>query len=96
MDQWPDRDAAVVWPGFTDLAAYVAHSPVVVERAEGHELIGTDGRRYLDAISSVWVSTMGHGVPELDEALRDQLREVVAALVAEARARVERLDRVAA
>jgi len=71
--QWPERDAAVVWHGFTDMSAYTDHCPVVVERAEGHELIDTEGRRYLDAISSVWVNTMGHRVPELDQALRDQL-----------------------
>ena len=70
---WPERDAAVVWHGFTDMAAYLDHCPVVVERAEGHDLIDTDGRRYLDAISSLWVNTMGHRVPELDQAVRDQL-----------------------
>lgn len=73
---WAERDAAVVWHGFTDMAAYLQHCPVVVERAEGHELIGTDGRRYLDAISSLWVTTMGHRVPELDDALRAQLDRV--------------------
>lgn len=70
---WAERDAAVVWHGFTDMSAYLDHCPVVVERAEGHELIDADGRRYLDAISSLWVNTMGHRVPELDQAVRDQL-----------------------
>ena len=70
---WAERDAALVWHGFTDMAGYLGHCPVIVERAEGHELIDTEGRRYLDAISSLWVNTMGHRVPELDEAVRDQL-----------------------
>ncbi|MGI8807237.1 MAG: adenosylmethionine--8-amino-7-oxononanoate transaminase [Acidimicrobiales bacterium] len=70
---WAERDAAVVWHGFTDMSAYLARCPVVVERAEGHELIDADGRRYLDAISSLWVNTLGHRVPELDQAVRDQL-----------------------
>ncbi len=70
---WASRDAAVVWHGFTDMAAYLDHCPVIVERAEGHELVDTGGRRYLDAISSLWVNTLGHGVPELDQAVRDQL-----------------------
>ena len=70
---WAERDAAVVWHGFTDMSAYLDHAPVVVHRAEGHELIGTDGRRYLDAISSLWVNTLGHRVPELDQAVTDQL-----------------------
>src|SRR5881227_3711036 len=73
---WAERDAAVVWHGFTDMSAYLDHCPVVVERAEGHELIDTEGRRYLDAISSLWVNTLGHRVPELDQALRDQLDRV--------------------
>ena len=49
------------------------NAPVIVERAEGHELIDVDGRRYLDAISSLWVNTLGHRVPELDDAVREQL-----------------------
>jgi adenosylmethionine---8-amino-7-oxononanoate aminotransferase len=73
---WTERDAAVVWHGFTQMAAYGGSSPVIVEAAEGRELIDVDGRRYLDAISSLWVTTLGHRVPELDAALRDQLDRV--------------------
>ena len=65
-----------MWHGFTQMSCYEESSPVIVERAEGRELIGVDGRRYLDAISSLWVTTLGHHVPELDEALRDQLDRV--------------------
>ncbi|MGH2787887.1 MAG: adenosylmethionine--8-amino-7-oxononanoate transaminase [Actinomycetota bacterium] len=75
-DDWIERDAAVVWHGFTQMAAYPDNSPVIVERAEGHELIDTAGRRYLDAISSLWVATLGHRVPQLDAALADQLGRV--------------------
>jgi adenosylmethionine---8-amino-7-oxononanoate aminotransferase len=72
-DQWVARDAAVVWHGFTQMSAYAENSPVVVDRAEGHELIDVEGNRYLDAISSLWVNTLGHHVPELDDAIREQL-----------------------
>jgi adenosylmethionine-8-amino-7-oxononanoate aminotransferase len=75
-EEWIARDAAVVWHGFTQMAAYAGNSPVIVDRAEGHELIDVDGRRYLDAISSVWVTTLGHHHPELDDALREQLELV--------------------
>src|SRR5262249_56408274 len=40
------------------------------------EVIDGDGRRYLDAISSVWVTTLGHHHPDLDDALREQLDKV--------------------
>jgi adenosylmethionine---8-amino-7-oxononanoate aminotransferase len=73
---WAERDAAVVWHGFTQMAAYVENSPLVIERAEGRELIDADGKRYLDAISSLWVTTLGHRVPELDAALVAQADRV--------------------
>jgi adenosylmethionine-8-amino-7-oxononanoate aminotransferase len=73
---WIERDAAHVWHGFTQMATYADNQPVMVERAEGRELIDVEGRRYLDAISSLWVTTLGHHVPELDEALTSQLGRV--------------------
>lgn len=75
-DSWVQRDAAVVWHGFTQMATYADNAPLVIERAEGHEVIDVEGNRYLDAISSLWVTTLGHRVPELDQAVRDQLDKV--------------------
>jgi adenosylmethionine-8-amino-7-oxononanoate aminotransferase len=76
VSDWVARDAARVWHGFTQMASFPDAEPVIVQRAEGHELIDCEGRRYLDAISSLWVTTLGHGVPELDEAVREQLARV--------------------
>lgn len=73
---WVDRDVAVVWHGFTQMAAFRENCPVVVEAAEGHYLIDVEDRRYLDAISSLWVTTLGHRVPELDAAITEQLAKV--------------------
>jgi adenosylmethionine-8-amino-7-oxononanoate aminotransferase len=73
---WGERDAAVVWHGFTQMASYLDNEPVIVEAAQGRELIDVEGRRYLDAISSLWVTTLGHRVPELDAALRAQIDRV--------------------
>ncbi|HEX4865375.1 MAG TPA: aminotransferase class III-fold pyridoxal phosphate-dependent enzyme, partial [Acidimicrobiales bacterium] len=73
---WVERDRRRVWHGFTQMASYGSNRPLIVERAEGRELIDVDGRRYLDAISSLWVTTIGHRVPELDAALRQQVDKV--------------------
>lgn len=73
---WVARDARVVWHGFTQMSTYADNAPIVVAAAEGRELIDVEGRRYLDAISSLWVTTLGHRVPELDEAVRTQLGRV--------------------
>jgi adenosylmethionine-8-amino-7-oxononanoate aminotransferase len=76
VSDWIERDAAVVWHGFTQMSAYAESSPVIVESGEGREVIDVDGNRYLDAISSLWVTTLGHRVPELDQAVRDQLDRI--------------------
>jgi adenosylmethionine---8-amino-7-oxononanoate aminotransferase len=73
---WVARDAGAVWHGFTQMAAYADNAPLIIERAEGRELIDVDGRRYLDAISSLWVNTLGHRVPELDAALVEQVGKI--------------------
>jgi adenosylmethionine-8-amino-7-oxononanoate aminotransferase len=73
---WLDRDRRRVWHGFTQMAAYADNRPVIVAAAEGRELIDVDGRRYLDAISSLWVTTLGHRVPELDAVVCEQLQRV--------------------
>ena len=71
--EWVARDAAVVWHGFTQMSSFAENSPVIVDHADGHELVDVDGNRYLDAISSLWVTTLGHRVPELDAALHAQI-----------------------
>jgi adenosylmethionine---8-amino-7-oxononanoate aminotransferase len=73
---WIERDSAVVWHGFTQMSSYADNAPIVVDRAEGRELVDVDGNRYFDAISSLWVTTLGHHVPELDAAVVEQLQRV--------------------
>lgn len=76
----PDRlaalDKAHVWHPFTQMKGWLASEPLVIERGEGFELVATDGRRYLDGVSSLWVTVHGHRVPEIDEAVRDQLGRI--------------------
>ncbi len=44
-----------------------------IARGEGAWLIGHDGNRYLDAISSWWTYLFGHAHPRIVAALKDQL-----------------------
>ena len=50
--------------------------PLIIERGQGPYLIDTEGRRYLDGTSSIWVNVHGHRHPALDEALREQLEKI--------------------
>ncbi len=49
---------------------------LIIERAEGVYLIDTEGRRYLDGVSSLWCNVHGHRVKVIDDAVRDQLNLV--------------------
>ncbi len=69
-------DAAHVWHPFTQMQGWLHDAPLVIEKAEGNWLIDTDGHRYLDAISSLWVTVHGHRRREIDEAIVAQLSRV--------------------
>jgi adenosylmethionine-8-amino-7-oxononanoate aminotransferase len=70
------RDLASVWHPFTQHALWPGDDPLVVDRAEGMYFWDTDGRRYLDGVSSLWVTVHGHRVPEIDAAIRAQLDQL--------------------
>lgn len=70
------RDLASVWHPFTQHAGWPTDDPLVIDRADGMYLYDTDGRAYLDGVSSLWVSVHGHRVPEIDAAVRAQLDRV--------------------
>jgi putrescine aminotransferase len=60
------------WHPFSDMAA-VAGNAFVLRRAEGVWVWDDQDRRYLDASASLWYSNVGHGRPEIADAVRDQL-----------------------
>jgi adenosylmethionine-8-amino-7-oxononanoate aminotransferase len=50
-----------------------AAPPIAIARAQGPWLHDTEGRRYLDGVSSWWVNLFGHSHPHIQAALTDQL-----------------------
>lgn len=71
-----DADRTYLWHPFTQQRGWMEEDPIVVESAEGVELIDVDGRRYLDGVSSLWCNVHGHAHPRIDAAVRDQLGRV--------------------
>ncbi|MGE0867734.1 MAG: adenosylmethionine--8-amino-7-oxononanoate transaminase [Kofleriaceae bacterium] len=68
-----ELDKQVSWHPFTQMAEW---DPLVIERGQGNYLIDTEGRRYLDGVSSLWCNLHGHCHPRLDRALRGQLERI--------------------
>ena len=70
------RDLAAVWHPFTQHALWPVDEPLVIDRASGVYLFDTDGNRYLDGVSSLWVTVHGHGEPAIDAAISAQLQRL--------------------
>lgn len=71
-----ELDNAHVWHPFTPMLEQAREQTPVIAAGEGFHLIDTDGRRYLDGVSSLWCNIHGHRVPEIDAAIREQLDRV--------------------
>jgi adenosylmethionine-8-amino-7-oxononanoate aminotransferase len=69
-----DRDH--VWHPFTQQQGWCEEEPLMIESAEGVHLIDTDGRRYIDGVSSLWCNVHGHRHPAIDRAVHEQLFRV--------------------
>ncbi len=75
-EQLQQLDRQHIWHPFAPMKLWLADDPLVIVAAEGMELIDSDGRRYLDGVSSLWCNVHGHRVPEIDAAIRAQLEKV--------------------
>lgn len=76
MHSTPDlrsRDLAVLWHPCTQMREHPDVLPLVpIDRGEGAWLIGADGTRYLDAVSSWWTNLFGHAEPRIAAAIAQQ------------------------
>lgn len=73
LRQW---DTEHVWHPFTPMQAYWDEQAPIIEAGDGFFLIDTVGNRYLDGVSSLWCNVHGHRVPEIDDAVRQQLDRI--------------------
>lgn len=69
-------DKEHLWHPFTRMLEWEGSAPIVIEKARGNYLIDTDGNRYLDCNSSLWVNLHGHRRAEIDRAIKAQLAKI--------------------
>ncbi|WP_066635121.1 adenosylmethionine--8-amino-7-oxononanoate transaminase [Desulfolucanica intricata] len=70
LEMW---DKEYVWHPFTQMQEYRKEKPLIIERGEGSYLYDVEGNKYLDGISSLWVTVHGHAKKELNEAIKAQV-----------------------
>jgi adenosylmethionine-8-amino-7-oxononanoate aminotransferase len=72
-----ELDRRHVWHPFTQMSGWMTDEEVVViEEGSGFWIKDTEGRRYLDGISSLWCNVHGHRVDAIDRAVREQLDRI--------------------
>ncbi len=75
-----ERDLSYIYDMLSNRQIFLHHvaqtsaAPLMleIERAEGLYMYGTDGRRYLDLISGIGVSHLGHSHPQVVRAVQEQ------------------------
>lgn len=66
------RDNNRIWHPYTRFSALRERPLLNITRGEGIYLFDDKGNRYIDAISSWWCNTLGHGHPLLVRAIKEQ------------------------
>ncbi len=70
------EDKRYLWHPFTQMKEYLGEKPLIIEEGEGVYLKDTEGNKYLDGVSSLWVNIHGHRRWEIDQAIMDQLHKI--------------------
>ncbi len=79
---WVARSLRSVWHPCTQMQHHETVPLIPVSHGHGPWLVDTQGREYLDGISSWWVNLFGHANPRINAALKDQLDKLEHAMLA--------------
>jgi adenosylmethionine-8-amino-7-oxononanoate aminotransferase len=69
-------DKKFIWHPFTQMKDWEQTDPLIIEKGRGAYLEDTEGKRYLDGVSSLWVNVQGHRQKDLNNALIRQLNKI--------------------
>ncbi|MDP6505614.1 MAG: aminotransferase class III-fold pyridoxal phosphate-dependent enzyme, partial [Planctomycetota bacterium] len=69
-------DKQFVWHPFTQMQDWMEDDVLIIESGRGVMLRDTEGREYIDGVSSLWCNVHGHQHPRLNQAIREQLDKV--------------------
>lgn len=75
-DVMVQKDLAYIWHPCSQMKDYEALPPIIIASGKGSVLTDTDGREYLDCISSWWCNIHGHSHPVLNQAITNQLEKL--------------------
>ncbi len=71
-----NTDKKYLWHPFTQMKDWVENEQLVIEKGKGSYLFDTKGNKYLDGVSSLWVTVHGHRKKEIDAAIKKQIDKI--------------------
>ena len=75
-EHWMTWDKQYLWHPFTPMKDWLLSEPLVIESGQGNLLEDTEGRRYIDGVSSLWANLHGHRHPRINQAISTQLNRI--------------------
>ncbi len=69
-------DKEFIWHPFTQMKDWLAEEPLIIASGHGSYLEDVRGQRYLDGVSSLWVTVHGHRQEDIDRAVIEQLSRI--------------------
>ena len=69
-------DKKYIWHPFTQMKDYCRLKPLIIKEGKGSWLYDIEGRRYIDGVSSLWVTVHGHRKRQIDAAIIAQVKKI--------------------
>ncbi|OGC21404.1 adenosylmethionine--8-amino-7-oxononanoate transaminase [candidate division WOR-1 bacterium RIFOXYB2_FULL_42_35] len=73
MKNYQQIDKQYLWHPFTQMQDWLKNEQLVIAEGKGSYLYDTKRNKYLDGVSSLWVTVHGHRKKELNQAIKKQL-----------------------
>ncbi|MBS4761021.1 MAG: adenosylmethionine--8-amino-7-oxononanoate transaminase [Clostridium sp.] len=84
-ENWLEKDLKYVWHPDTQMKQYEGNDfkPTLIDKGKGIYVYDTEGKRYIDGVSSWWVNTLGHSNKRLNQVLLKQAEKIEHVLLAD-------------
>lgn len=73
-----EDDLKYIWRPFTQMKSLEKdeNKPIIIKKGKGIYLEDIDGKKYIDAVSSWWVNTLGHSNKRINKTINKQLKKI--------------------
>lgn len=73
-----EDDLKYIWRPFTQMKSLEneENKPIVIKKSKGIYLEDVDGNKYIDAVSSWWVNTLGHSNERINKTIYEQAQKI--------------------